>query len=255
MKAVILAAGRGSRMKTLTARQPKCLVRLAGKPLLFWQLSALAAAGVDNIAVVAGYCGEMIREYREKSAVPYDILENARWAGTNMLSTLLCAADWAQGQECVISYSDIVYPARHVNALMKNELPLALTYDIAWEELWRLRNDGNPLNDAETFLEQDGVLQEIGGRPESLEQVQGQYMGLLKFSRRGWQICQEQCLALGSKVDALDMTDFLRFLLAKGVSIGAVQVSGAWCEVDNAHDLQLYETALAVGTFSHDWRN
>ena len=52
MKDIILAAGRGSRMKNLTADRPKCLVELRGKALLDWQLEALRAAGVTEIAIV-----------------------------------------------------------------------------------------------------------------------------------------------------------------------------------------------------------
>src|SRR6185503_13206340 len=54
MRAIILAAGRGSRMGQLTAEIPKCLVQLGGKPLLEWQTGALRAAGIDRIAVVTG---------------------------------------------------------------------------------------------------------------------------------------------------------------------------------------------------------
>ena len=55
MNAIILAAGRGSRMKNLTSDKPKCLVQLNGKTLIQWQLDALNQAGISNIAVVTGY--------------------------------------------------------------------------------------------------------------------------------------------------------------------------------------------------------
>ena len=58
--AIILAAGRGSRMKELTEEKPKCLVELAGKPLLHWQLSALRAAQHERILVVRGYASSCI---------------------------------------------------------------------------------------------------------------------------------------------------------------------------------------------------
>ncbi len=61
-------------------------------------------------------------------------------------------------------------------------------------------------------------------------------------------------LALGAAIDKTDMTGFLRKLLADGCRIGAVPVHGAWCEVDSDSDLNAYETALAEGDFSHDWR-
>lgn len=255
MKAIILAAGRGSRLKHHTSGQPKCLVELAGKPLLFWQLSALAEAGADDIAVVCGYQSHLIKELADKAPAPFVPIENKRWAETNMLASLWCASKWANGDDCLISYSDIVYPTRHVCALISAIQAVALTYDRNWEELWSLRNNGKPLNDAETFLAEDGLLLEIGQKPESLEQVHGQYMGLLKLSPNGWQICRDNIAELGPAADKTDMTTFLRLLLSNGVSIGAVPVDGAWCEVDSDNDLDLYEKALASNSFSHDWRS
>jgi choline kinase len=254
MKAVILAAGRGSRMKTLTENKPKCLTVLAGQPLLFWQLSALASAGADPVAVVVGYRGDMIEAAALDLPVSFVTIENPRWSETNMLATLLCAAAWIGAEECLISYSDIVYPARHIRALMSAAHPIALTYDRRWERLWSLRNNGNPLEDAETFREDNGILLEIGDKPESLDQIRGQYMGLLKLTPEGLGIWFDRCRALGAAVDTTDMTGFLRILLSDGIPVGAVPVDGAWCEVDSDKDLELYEAALHNGTFSHDWR-
>ena len=63
MKAVVLAAGRGTRMKALTYDCPKPMLPLAGRPMLAHQLERFAAAGVDEACIVIGYKGEMIREY------------------------------------------------------------------------------------------------------------------------------------------------------------------------------------------------
>lgn len=253
MKGIVLAAGRGSRMSVLTEEKPKCLVELAGKPLLFWQLEALSGAGADDLAVVCGYRREMIAELREAAPAPFQVLENPRWAETNMLSTLFCAADWAAGEACVVSYSDIVYPAEHVRALMAAPEPIAITYDSRWEELWRLRQE-DPLNDAETFREEGGRLLEIGDKPKSLEEVRGQYMGLIKISSDGWRVMAERRKALGEALNRTDMTSFLRLLLGAGIPIGAVRVEGGWCEVDSERDLRAYGDALARGGWSHDWR-
>lgn len=250
--AVILAAGRGSRMKGLTAARPKCLLELAGKPLLLWQESALKAAGIEKIHVVKGYMADSIPERFSSSL-------NMRWAETNMLSSLLCASSYIDQQfaadfgQFVISYSDIVYSPAHVNALLRDRHDMAITYDTDWEELWRLRFE-NVLDDAETFLQQDGKLLEIGGKPQSISEIHGQYMGLLKLTQSGWQQIRQLAVSLGDKLDKTDMTSFLRFLLANGVEIGTVAVQGKWCEADNGHDLEQYETALAQGSWSHDWR-
>ena len=73
MNAMILAAGRGERMRPLTDQCPKALLRVAGQTLLDWQLQRLAAAGVQRVVVNIAWLGEQIRAHL--SAHPRDDLE------------------------------------------------------------------------------------------------------------------------------------------------------------------------------------
>ena len=250
MRALILAAGRGSRMRGLTEEQPKCFVCLAGKRLLDWQMQALRQAGIDQIGVVTGYLAEKF----EPLGIPS--FHNQRWAETNMVRSLECAADWLRSEPCVVSYADILYHPSHIKSLMDKNADIGLTYDLLWENLWRDRFE-NPLSDAETFkINESGVLEEIGHRTDCRDDIQGQYMGLLKFTPDGWGVV-EQILhdLLPSDVDRLDMTKTLSRMIAEGVEIETVPVSGRWCEVDNERDLHIYETWLqADKSWSHDWR-
>lgn len=260
MIAVILAAGRGSRLRELTARKPKCLVEIAGKPLLRWQCEALRKAGARRLLAVRGYLAQSLTpQAAGLEAGSFETVENLRWERSNMLSSLLCAGPWlekafAQGEnEATISYSDIVYPAQHVRALSACAEPLAIAYDLCWEQLWRLRF-GDPLLDAETFRQTGGLLREIGGKPQSLAEIQGQYLGLIRVTPPGWRVIREACAELGEAVAQTDMTGFLRRLIGKGVNVGAVPVQGRWCEVDSQEDLHYYEQALSRGAWPHDWR-
>jgi len=63
MKAMILAAGRGERMRPLTDHTPKPLIPVAGRPLIEWHLAALKAAGVEQIVVNLGWLGERLRTH------------------------------------------------------------------------------------------------------------------------------------------------------------------------------------------------
>lgn len=245
---VILAAGRGSRMKGLTDARPKCLLQLAGKPLLHWQLAALRAAGVADVLVVRGYLAHLLQG-------DFATVDNPRWEQTNMVQSLMCALPQLNGADMLVSYADIVYCADHVRQLLACPRDICLTYDTQWEALWRLRQNDNPLDDAETFREEGGTLLEIGGKPQTLDDVHGQYMGLLKFSPRGQQHIQECVQALSpEKADKLDMTSLLRLMLAGGATIGAVPVHGGWCECDTEEDIRHYENELAKGSWGHDWR-
>ncbi len=62
MKAMILAAGRGERMRPLTDRTPKPLLEVAGRPLIQYHLEALAKAGVKDVVINLSWLGEQIRD-------------------------------------------------------------------------------------------------------------------------------------------------------------------------------------------------
>jgi choline kinase len=185
MKAVILSAGRGSRMKDLTLERPKCLVELRGKALLDWQLQALRGAGIAEIAIVTGYKRELLAN---RGLVEF---HNARWAETNMVSSLACAQDWLKAEPCIVTYSDIFYSSAAVRSLMTSAAPLALTYDPNWLELWT-RRFADPLLDAETFrLTPKHTLSEIGGKPTPWIKCRGSTWGCCASRLKGGLNCTE----------------------------------------------------------------
>jgi choline kinase len=237
VKAIILAAGRGSRMKSLTDERPKCLVELRGKPLLEWQLESLRAAGISDIAVVTGYKHELLAE-RGLSE-----FHNPRWAETNMVSSLACAESWLEGQPCIVSYSDIFYSPVAVQSLINSDAALAVTYDPNWLQLWTERF-GDPLLDAETFrLTATHTLAEIGNKPQSVDDVQGQYMGLLRFTPEGWaEVVRLRAELSPQQRDSMHMTNTLQRVIDAGrVPIAAVAYTGEWGEVDSSEDLSVYQ--------------
>src|SRR5271169_3249620 len=103
MRAVILAAGRGSRLGALTKDRPKCLVEFANKPLIDRQVLALRRGGATSIGIVRGYCATSI----ELSGVTY--FDNTQWNETNMVASLTTAATWLKTEPVIVSYADIFY--------------------------------------------------------------------------------------------------------------------------------------------------
>lgn len=238
-------------MGDATRSQPKCLTRLAGRKLLDWQLSALAAAGIERVGLVTGYRRELLEPYAR------DFFHNERWRETNMVASLLCADSWLRETPVIVSYSDIVYTADHVRALLHAKAPVALTYDRKWSELWTLRFE-DPFADAESFaVDASGRVVEIGNRITSLEQAGGQYMGLLQIQPAGWLELTQFVQTLDpSERDRLDMTTLLRGLIDAEVRIQGIPIDGRWCEVDSQSDLDVYQSRIAEAPlWSHDWRD
>jgi choline kinase len=220
-------------MGSLTEGLPKCRTVFLGKELIHWQLEALGVPEIDHVAIVRGYLADTF-----DMDVTY--FENKKWKTTNMVSSLLVAKSWLEVDECIVSYSDIVYSSKIVNKLLAAKGDIVITYDPNWLELWKLRFE-NPLVDAETFkLDGDRVI-EIGDRANSIEEIDGQYMGLLKFTTKGWAVVSE---FLGEYeadvVGRMDMTTLLQGLIRQGSEVIATAIDEPWYEIDTEHDLEMY---------------
>ncbi len=237
MKAVILAAGQGKRLHPLTLDKPKCLLEIDHKALLDYQLDVIRDAGIEDIVVVKGYLGHLVNRPGTRSYL------NERYEDTNMVWTLFCARQELQGT-VVVSYGDIAYSLRILKSLMKFPRDICVVIDRAWETYWKERFS-NPLDDAETLkMDSRGRIVEIGQRPEKREDIQGQYIGLMKFSGEGLAILKQVFDAAlrsgslcGKPPEKAYMTDMLQAIIDDGYDVWPVFADGGWVEIDTAHDL------------------
>jgi choline kinase len=223
--------------------RPKCLIELDGRPLIERQVAALRRGGAEEIGVVRGYRGEML----DFPGLVY--FANERWADTNIVASLAAAASWLRAGPVIVSYADIFYRSELVRGLTGAPGALVIAYDRSWRGLWQ-RRFADPLADAETFrVDAAGNLREIGGRTGRIEDIEGQYMGLLKFTPPAWRAIEVLLADLDESVrDRLDMTGLLRRLLAaEALRIGAFGTDGQWGEIDNPGDVDLYQGMLAAG--------
>jgi choline kinase len=243
LRAVILAAGRGSRMGHLGDERPKCLVELEGRPLIARQMAALRGGGADEIGVVRGYRADRI----DFPGLTY--FTNERWAQTNMVMSLAAAEPWLRSGPVIVSYADIFYRRELVRGLAGAAGQLVIGYDRDWRRLWS-RRFAEPLADAETFrIDRAGQLLEIGGKTARIEDIEGQYMGLFKFTPPAWTAVESLLGALdAASRDRLDVTGLLRRLIAGEVlPISTYGTQGQWGEIDNPEDVELYQKMIREG--------
>lgn len=236
MKAIILAAGRGRRMQHLTEERPKCLVKLRGKPLIEWQLESLSAAGISDIGIVTGYRKELLSRYNLTE------FHNDRWSDTNMVVSLECADEWLRMEPSIISYSDIFYDPSAVTSLINCPAPLAITYDPNWLSIWENRFK-DPLSDAETFIiNSSNQVIEIGNKPNTVDEVQGQYMGLLRITPESWNyILRVLAKFPENERDEVSMTRVLQAVIEQlKFPIIGVPYKNDWGEIDSESDLQKF---------------
>ena len=124
--AVLLAAGRGSRLGSLTEETPKCLLPVAGRCLLDRQLDALNTAGVTDITVVAGFQAARVESH---VAGRCRVIRNEVWATTNSVASLHLAAPYVRGHAFIFQNADVLYPAALVARFVESSRENACLID------------------------------------------------------------------------------------------------------------------------------
>lgn len=257
MKAIILAAGQGTRLRPLTNDKPKCLVPLLGVSLLERQVNVLKQADINKIHIIAGYLAHQVEIMAKKLELTVSI--NEHYAETNMVATLFSALPYieemiGQNQDLIIAYGDIVYQSENLHALLNCKDEIALMIDKKWYELWSLRLD-NPLDDAETFM-MDSLeyVVELGKKPKDYTCIQGQYTGLIKIRAdkitaliKFYKNLDRKSIYDNKNFDNMYMTSFLQLMIEAGWKVKAVLVNHGWLEVDSIEDIKQYETLAQQG--------
>jgi choline kinase len=250
--AIILAAGRGSRLHPYTESCPKCMTELGGMTLLDRQMATLRACGVVDIVIATGYLGDMLEGPGIRR------VHNPGWAETNMVETLFCAEEEFT-DDIIVTYSDIVYEPDVLKALIASPADISVIVDRQWRALWESRFD-DPLEDAETLrLDESGGIVEIGQPPRTYDDIEAQYIGLMRFRgagitalRDGYQSLQkaQRPWMANRPVEKAYMTDLLSELILAGTRLQAVPIDGGWLEVDTVRDYGVYAEMFADGTIS-----
>ena len=121
MKAMILAAGLGTRLGGITAAQPKCLVDVAGRPILGLVIDALKRAGVTELVINLHYRGDQIRAWVEKWVdLPTNFSVEADLLGTG--GGIKQARRYLEGSEPFIVHNGDVYSEFDLGAMLRTHL-------------------------------------------------------------------------------------------------------------------------------------
>src|SRR4051812_36101912 len=248
VKAIIIGAGRGSRLRHLTNEIPKTLVPILGRPMLDSILEALAAGGFQrkDVIFICGYRNEVIRErYPDLNYV-----ENRNWESNNILASLLCAREHLEGG-FVSTYADIVYRPAIVADLMRSPHDLTLACDTAWRRRYVGRSE-HPETDAEKLRAEGSRVVEISRRIAS-EQASGEFIGVMKASaagaarlvaafdeaRAGW---AGKVFREGRTFEKAYLLDLLQQMLEGGEEMHRVDTDGGYMEIDTLQDAALSES-------------
>jgi choline kinase len=140
MKALILAAGRGTRIHSIHGDHPKCLIQFnrSKSTILDHQIENLVSAGVKNIGIVVGYEKDQIIEhlttrYRD-SLRRFCFIENTAFAKTNNIYSLWLARTWLNGESFLCLNADVVFDPQILLPAMGSVAPVTMIVDPAWRD-------------------------------------------------------------------------------------------------------------------------
>jgi len=232
--AVILSAGQGKRLSPLTDGRPKCLVPIAGRPILEWQIHALAEAGVEHISVVTGFCADEVDTMLNTTAVPIEVetIFNPFYTVADNIGSCWAAKDMI-GEDTLLLNGDTLFePAIAKRVLATAKAPISVTVD---------RKEHYDSDDMKILCE--GTRMTAIGKALELP-VDGESIGMIRFQRDGGKRFINAMRALLRDTETLKRW-YLTIIdgLAKDGGVGLVSIEGlAWAEVDFLRDLPIAES-------------
>lgn len=235
-KAIILAAGLGSRIRPLTDHVPKTLLTVGDATILERMLSSVRAAGIDEVVLVLGYLHEKV-ERVVCEAFPdlhVQVVVNERYAETNTGYSLLLAAELVEGSAFVKFDGDVVFDPEILRRLLSSPNENALCIDsniaLASEEVKVSLSDGTRVAKVSKSLPPtDAVGESIG-----IEKI-GADTAVLLFS--------ELHMMMEHKRHLQDYYEAAyERLIDRGVAFHAVDITGLlWTEIDTQQDYDAAE--------------
>jgi len=246
-KAIILAAGQGTRLQKYASDKPKGMLKIGEKTLLERQVYQFRQIGISNISIVRGFMGHQI----EIPGITY--FDNIEYSNTNMLVSLFEAKSIMDG-DTIVSYADIMFSQKMLEKLICEEADIAVSVDVLWKKYWLMRYGIIEYDIESLMLNSKNMIVSIGKDVSSIENIDGRFVGLTKFTLNGLQMMTsiwEKYISLywdkpwqvsGRPMRQAYMTDMLQALIDHNFLVRASINSNGWVEFDTDTD---YENALS----------
>ena len=215
-KAVLLAAGRGTRMRELTADLPKPMIAVRGKPVLQHIVEGLRGAGVTRFLVVVGYRADVVRNHfgDELEYVTQTVQD-----GTGRVVDL--ARDFVGDSPFVLGYGDILVDPRNYKSIVD------LADDV--EAIISVKRDEDVSKGGAVFLNEQMELVDLREKPKPGEPTSPWYnAGLYAFRPS---IFEFTAKLQPSPRGEYELTDAIRDLAQSGKKVKALELAGEWADV------------------------
>lgn len=227
MRAVILAAGMGKRLKPLTENLPKALIPINGRPLIQYSLDNLKKANIENITLVVGFMENLFKEKLKNYKIDY--ITNEEFETTGSMNSLL-KTEGKINEDILLLESDLLYEPRALttllNAIEKNLILIA-----------PISNSGD-----EVFIHFNelGYLEKLSQNPNDKDKANGELAGITKLSKEflNWLYY----IAKKDKKSKTKHYEEVIYELSKKFPIKCLLINDLiWTEIDTKKDLERAE--------------
>ena len=236
-KAIILSAGKGSRLLPLTAEKPKCLIELSGKTLLEWQLDALAAAGIAETVIVTGFRDDLVDAVAARREGVRTLFNPFYHVADNMGSVWMVREEFDR-DTLLLNGDTLISPSLLARLLAAADGPVTVTID---EKEAYDSDDMKVLRDGDRLLRIGKALDAGAYNAESI--------GLLAFRGAGPRLFADQVDRMMRRPDGTRRW-YLRAideLALGGADVRIVSIAGEeWQEVDFPEDVAKAQALTAL---------
>lgn len=234
MKALILAAGLGTRLYPLTNDRPKAMVTVNGKPILFKQIDNLLENGITDITIVAGYKADILKKKVFSNYSGINIIESKDYAVTNNMysaylgmKTMFKNGTW---EPFLMMNADVFFDASIIAELIKDERENLIVVDI-----------GTYNEESMKVIKRDERISKIS-KQIAIEDARGCSIDVYKFGIEGGRAFGSQCTKyIEEKKELQRWSEVALNDILNDVTFHECQLKGRWIEIDNHEDLLMGE--------------
>jgi choline kinase len=248
-RALILSAGQGSRLLPHTQDLPKCLLDLAGRPMLGWQLLALAEAGVPEAVVVTGFRADLVEQELPGLAPPgmrVRTLFNPFYKVADNLASCWMARQELAGPALILNGDTLISPAIVGRLLAAPDADITVTIDhkAAYDE-------------DDMKVATSGERLRAIGKKLPRDEVSGESIGLLRLAARGAAtfVAEIERTMRTPEGTGLWYLSAIHKLANSGTAVGVASIQGMdWAELDYPADLQRCRAIATAWLHDRPWR-
>jgi L-glutamine-phosphate cytidylyltransferase len=237
MKALIIAAGYGTRLGNLTKKMPKSLIDINGKSILKRQIELLQSNGVTEIIIITGpnhekFLGKKIKYVKD------NFYENHE-----QLGSLMEGRNYFN-DELLILFSDVLFDNQVISKIINSENNFNIAVDSDWRKKYIGRTE-HPISQADLVLIKNNLVFKIMKNLTPVNNFKiSEFIGIIKLSKKASKKFLKHYTNLEKSKNKIEiikkwyLTNMLQDLIDNNNSITPIEINGNWCEIDTVQDLE-----------------